>query len=94
MESMTSGKYDGINKEKSPNCDITTNEPKNKNKSENRKIPLLNDNNMIGGEKRKTISNIQQRTSTAKILFRKSLVVVNIFVDAQRAIVKYFAFVY
>lgn len=53
MESMTSGKYDGINKEKSPNCDITTNEPKNKNKSENRKIPLLNDNNMIGGGKEK-----------------------------------------
>lgn len=54
MESMTSGKYVMvINKEKSPNCDIGTNEPKNKNKSENRKISLPNDNNMIGGEKRK-----------------------------------------
>lgn len=49
----TTGKCDGINKEKSPNCDIRTNEPKNKNKSENRKISLLNDNNMIGGGKAK-----------------------------------------
>lgn len=51
-QSMTSGKCDGINKEQSPNCDIRINEPKNKNKSENRKISLLNDNNMIGGGKK------------------------------------------